>query len=119
MPSGFGVGGPTLWNVVFDQLLEALGRFEDVCPIAYTDDPTKVIKGQNRKEIETRAQRAMDLAYRWCAENKMRTSPEKTCCLVENGPFRDNLPEIKSEVGGLLQFVEVSKYLATFVDGGE
>ena len=110
--------GPTLWNIIFDELLDKLNGCEGVSPIAYADDLTMVVSGQSRGQLERRAQRAMDETYDWCTRSKMRISEEKTCCLIGKGVFRDGTPEIRSNTGKLLPFVKAAKYLGVTIDQG-
>ena len=108
--------GPTLWNVAFDGLLGELARCKGVSPVAYADDLTMVVEGDTTEIIQERAQMAMDLAYRWCEERKMKISAEKTYCLEAKGMFRGNPPRIQGESGQQLQFVETVKFLGVHSD---
>ena len=52
--------GPSLWNLVFDDLLHTLGR-RGVRAVAYTDDLLIIISGNSRVQIETAGQTAIGI----------------------------------------------------------
>ena len=64
---------PSLWNLVFDDLLHTLGR-RGVRAVAYTDDLLIIISGNSRVQIETAGQTAIGIIEEWCGKEKLSPS---------------------------------------------
>ena len=108
--------GPTLWNIVFDELLETLDEDIGITPVTYADDLTIIVTGNSKRQVSTRAQAAMNKAYRWCAEYKMEISDSKTSWIIAKGTFKEGMPEILTQTGKRIQKAESVKYLGVWFD---
>lgn len=76
--------GPTLWNILFDDLL--LLPVPDGCTmVAYADDALLLISGWSRRDIEKRANDSIALILEWGTRNRLTFSPHKTVGMIMKG----------------------------------
>lgn len=76
--------GPSLWNVLMDDLLR-LPLPEHTRMVAYADDVTILIGAQSRAGIEAAAKITMDLVAAWGARNRLGFSPGKSSTMTIRG----------------------------------
>lgn len=82
--------GPTLWNIMFDGLLQRLEREQGQNFVAYADDLLIVIRGNSRKELEINGQRAVEIVVDWCSAAKLQLSSAKTEAIIMRNKFSAN-----------------------------
>jgi Reverse transcriptase (RNA-dependent DNA polymerase). len=69
---------------------------DDIYTIAFADDLLIIINGNSRNEIETKANRALQLITDWCKEHKLTVSINKSKAMLMKGIFHtERLPNIK------------------------
>lgn len=107
--------GPTLWNVLFDDLLR-LPLPEGCTLVAYADDLFLLVSGGNRTEVERKAEECLRRILKWGEMNKLAFAPHKTVGLLMKGSLsRTRNPSIR--VGSThIKFVEQCRYLGVVLD---
>ena len=112
------VMGPFAWNWCADRLLSQMETIEndDIYTIAFADDLLIIINGNSRNEIETKANRALQLITDWCKEHKLTVSINKSKAMLMKGIFHtERLPNIK--IGEQkIKYVNEYKYLGVLLD---
>ena len=100
--------GPSLWNILFDDLLGL--PYPEGCTVsAYADDALLLVGGKSRAEVERRAACSLDLILGWGRRNRLSFSPAKTQALLLKGRLKRN-PVI--QVGGRpVAFPQSVRYL--------
>ncbi|CAK1585737.1 unnamed protein product [Parnassius mnemosyne] len=79
--------GPTLWNVLMDDLLR-LPLPEGVATTAYADDVTILIESGTRAGIESRARVTLDLVREWGLRNRLEFSSSKSTTMTVRGKLQ-------------------------------
>lgn len=101
--------GPQLWKLVIDRVLRKLDEKFGV--IAYADDVAIVIEGKSRKELEEKGREAAGILDKWCKEEKMSISKDKTVGVLLKGILdKERMPRIIMG-GNKIRFVEKVSYL--------
>jgi hypothetical protein len=107
--------GPSLWNVVFDDLLRL--PFPAGCScIAYADDALLLLSGNTRRELEIKGSEALSLVLEWGGRNKLTFSPQKTMGLMVKGNLDRGRNPIIRMGGRSVRFVREVKYLGVLLD---
>lgn len=92
--------GPTLWNVLYDGVLETVlpgGAYT----VAYADDLALVVADREAQGLVWKGNEAIEQIERWMTRNKLELAPQKTeCVLLRGGKKRE-------EVGFLCRGVEI------------
>ncbi|CAK1595986.1 unnamed protein product [Parnassius mnemosyne] len=94
--------GPTLWNVLMDDLLR-LPLPEGVAMTAYADDVTILIESGTRAGIESRARVTLDLVREWGLRNRLEFSSSKSTTMTVRGKLQRPPPPLLNLVGNLLR----------------
>ncbi|GBP91136.1 Copia protein [Eumeta japonica] len=76
--------GPTLWNILLDDLL-GLPFLAGVKTVTYADDVTVLVEAPSRAEIERRSNAALDLMQKWGERNRLMFSPANSCTMTVKG----------------------------------
>ena len=79
--------GPTLWNLLIDDVLR-LPVPEGVHVVAYADDITIVIEAASRAEIERLAQPTLQLVSEWGTRNRLAFSAAKSQTITLKGKLQ-------------------------------
>ena len=109
--------GPSLWNLVFDDLLRTLGR-KGVRAVAYADDLLIVIPGKSRALIENSGQSAIGIIEEWCEEEKLTLSAQKTEMLLLKGTLDPRRPPTIRLQGRQVRMRASVRYLGVHLDTG-
>jgi hypothetical protein len=87
--------GPSLWNLIFDDLLDELRTSTTECePIAYADDIVILVAENARTEQQKTGQEAVTRVSNWCSRKKMVLSAGKTEMLLLKGKLDAERPPI-------------------------
>lgn len=78
--------GPSLWNLVFDELLFLLAG-DCGLAIAYADDLALVVSADSRRLLEEALQRLIDLMLEWLSRNRHSISQGKSVAVLLRGSF--------------------------------
>lgn len=97
VPQG-SVMGPTLWNVLYDDVLK-IEVPEETNLIAYADDLAVIVADSTREGMQQKANETIRTIERWMRGTELKLAPEKTEVLVFAGCRR--LREIRFKVGGV------------------
>lgn len=111
-PQGL-VLGPTLWIVLFDSLLRQ-ELPQDFHVYAYADNRLLLVLGNTTREIERKANNALERIRNWCTENRLEISAEKTKCMMLKGQMMRK-PVIKLGACSL-EYVTHHSYLGVILD---
>lgn len=79
--------GLVTWNMVLDGLLESHnneGNMDSI-DIAYADDVAVMVSGDSRKQLEETANREMQRLGKWCEDNGLEVSAQKTFAMMLKG----------------------------------
>ena len=111
--------GPTIWNLVFNDLLRDIKTNTEGSPTAYADDLAIVIGGANRLEIQAKARSCVSRTQGWCGKHKLYISAQKSCFIQLKGTFKqDDTPDIRLEDGTAIKMVQTATYLGVEIDKG-
>lgn len=84
VPQG-SVLGPTLWNVLYDGVLN-LDWMEGVTALAYADDLAIVVEAEDKREVIFKTNETLEQISKWMGKNQLEIAPEKTKAAVLKGP---------------------------------
>ena len=105
--------GPTIWNLMLDDLLSALAD-NGLRVIAYADDLLVLIPGNSRAELERLAADALVLVVDWGDSVGVEVSKDKTVAMMLKGKFSSRKPIVKMREHTLSCVTEV-KYLGILI----
>lgn len=105
--------GPTLWNLLLDDILK-LPWPDGVRAVAYADDVTIVIEAPSRAAIERNAQSSLEACSAWGKRNRLEFSTAKSQTLTLKGKFK-RPPTIRMD-GASIAHVTHAKLLGVVVD---
>lgn len=113
VPQG-SVLGPTLWNALYNTVLE-LELPENCYTVAYADDLALIVKASSSEKLVEKANFSLDKIHRWMETNQLKLAPAKTEALVVRGSRR------KVDVSFVLDGVTIIptrklKYLGIWLD---
>ncbi|CAK1594413.1 unnamed protein product [Parnassius mnemosyne] len=107
--------GPTLWNVLMNDLLR-LPLPEGVAMTAYADDVTILIVSGTRAGIESRARVTLDLVREWGLRNRLEFSSSKSTTMTVRGKLQR--PPVIKLGGESITTVTNVKVLGVVLDSG-
>ena len=105
--------GPTLWNVLLDDILR-LPMPEGVSMVAYADDVTIVIEAPSRAAIEHKARVTLTAVSEWGKRNRLSFSAEKSQTMTMKGKFK-RPPTIRLD-GASVTHVNHARLLGVCID---
>lgn len=110
--------GPTLWNLLFDGLLNT--PFPDNIEIvAYADDLLPYVSSNSRASLRQVAQKSLNIVTNWASSVKLTTSTNNSKVLVNRSPPRIHHQDHRFRVSGeIIEVVKSSKYLGCRIDRG-
>ncbi|CAK1584980.1 unnamed protein product [Parnassius mnemosyne] len=109
--------GPTLWNMLMDDLLR-LPLPEGVAMTAYADDVTILIESGTRAGIESRARVTLDLVREWGLRNRLEFSSSKSTTMTVRGKLQPPPPPVIKLGGESIKTVTNVKVLGVVLDSG-
>ena len=108
------VVGPSLWNLLMDDLLR-LPFPPGVSVVAYADDVTILIESDSRAGIEASASCAMALVSQWGARNRLGFSPSKSQTMTLRGGLSRRPPTVRLD-GVSVRSVRSARVLGVVID---
>ncbi|CAK1545374.1 unnamed protein product [Leptosia nina] len=108
------IGGPILWNLLLDPLLQGLER-KGVCAQAFADDVVLVFDGHTALEIEGQANAALAYVREWGVMNKLKFAPHKTKAMVVTKKLKHDTPRL-SMGGEGIEVVREVRLLGLIID---
>lgn len=106
--------GPTLWNVVFDDVLRLPLR-QGVELVAYADDLAVLISALAVPDVEEAARETIGVIEKWMKDRGLSLAPAKAEAIMLSGRRAADLPEIA--IGGLpIALKRELKYLGVILD---
>lgn len=109
--------GPTVWNLIVDELLEDFEDLQNTKIVAYADDLALTIEGNTRKELEENTKLAIDKLENWTNTQKLTISKKKTMYMLLKGKLlRNQTCKINGES---IKRVSSVKYLGLQIDENE
>lgn len=107
--------GPTLWNIMYDTVLNTEHMGEGVELIAYADDLAVLVTAENQRTLEFRTNNALEIINEWMSDNHLELAPQKCEVLPLNG--KKPLPGLKIQLGThTLKIVKQARYLGVILD---
>lgn len=106
--------GPTLWNVVANNLLVAFDN-QDCDTYAYADDFTVILSGDSRANLENKAGPLLEKFHNESASLGLKISPQKTMGLIVGPDLSARFPVIKI-AGTSIKFCNEVKILGVVFD---
>lgn len=106
------VCGPTLWNLLLDELL--LSELPSGCHLqAYADDILLISHSESLTDLENNTNRALDIITSWGNSVKLEFGPDKTQIMgFSNKSLKCNIKIHNT----LIKFVNQIKYLGIIID---
>ncbi|XP_045451569.1 uncharacterized protein LOC123660556 [Melitaea cinxia] len=92
------IGGPILWNLLLDPLLQEMEAKGDYAQ-AFADDVVLLFEGETALEIERRANAALERVRAWGQSNKLRFAPHKTNAMLVTRKLKYDTPRLR--MGGI------------------
>ena len=108
------IGGPILWNLVLDPLLQDLEQ-RGIFVQAFADDIVLVVDGDTATEVSRSANAALAHVQGWGVRNKLRFAPHKTCAMTITNKLKYDTP-ILSMAGVDIGMVKKMKLLGLTID---
>lgn len=87
------IGGPILWNLLLDPLLQDLEKRGEHCQ-AFADDVVLVFEGNSGSEIQERANAVLARVRDWGIKSKLKFAPHKTCAMVLTNKLKYDAPRL-------------------------
>lgn len=113
VPQG-SVLGPTLWNILYDDLLR-LEYPEGVTLIGFADDIALVATEKNERVLMNKVNAGLLMIARWMKENLLSLAPQKTEAIILTK--KRKLPQISFELlGNVIRPQNKIKYLGIWLD---
>lgn len=109
--------GPSLWNLVFDELLLLL-EGESGLAIAYADDLVLVVSANSRRSLEVALQHLVDHTLEWLGRNRLSVSQGKSVAVMLRGSLDPNRPPTIRSPAGSFRWASEHRYLGVIVDSG-
>lgn len=109
--------GPTMWNLLMNDLLVGLSR-HGVPHVAFADDLLLVIAADSRTALERQAAFALQLAADWGAEAGVKISLAKTEALMLRGSLDAGRLPVVALGGQRIVVRQRVKYLGVWVSAG-
>ena len=75
------VSGPTLWNIVINDLIALLSYSPNVSIVVYADDIMVMMQGSSPAEILNTLQSTLKILHKWCTEQRLEISKEKSALM--------------------------------------
>lgn len=116
--------GPSIWNLVYDDMLELNKEFEDARFQAYADDALIITWAENKKDLKKKCKALLKRVFEWGKANKLKFCPEKTELLIafdkQKKPKKETFKQfneliIKTE-GQEIKNSSLVRYLGVFID---
>lgn len=89
------IGGPILWNLLLNPLLNIL----DTCKVysqAFADDIVLIFDGQTNTEIQINADATLTRVWEWGVQNKLKFAPQKTNAMVLTQKLKYDTPNLSN-----------------------
>lgn len=117
VPQG-SVLGPTLWNILYDDVLNIEFEDEETKTIAYADDLALYVEANNLNSLMQAGSRALQKIQEWMEEHNLFLATPKTEMVILKGP-RKGRDDIRLSIGGEeLRPKKSLKYLGIHLDSG-
>lgn len=84
VPQG-SVLGPTLWNILYDGVLD-LDLIDGVTSFAYADDLLIVVEAEDRRDLMYKTNETLEVVVAWMREHGLEVAPNKTEAAILRGP---------------------------------
>ncbi|KAJ8913364.1 hypothetical protein NQ315_008754 [Exocentrus adspersus] len=108
--------GPTLWNLLYDGVLEAARGMESRL-VAYADDLAAVVTGDTKRKMVENANKVLSAVDAWMRDHSLNLAPEKTEAILLTGMRR--APGLAFNLGGTIIMPKKEvKYLGVTIDKG-
>ena len=103
-----------MWNLCFDELLEALHRGPATC-VGYADDGLLLVSGPDPSALADTIRPLLQKAVEWGRKYGLRFSPEKTKAMLFTRKRKYSTPRLEFQ-GVDLEFMDEIKYLGITVN---
>lgn len=107
--------GPTLWNIMYDDVLNTEFMDDGVELIAYADDLAILVTAKDQKSLEAKTNNSLEMINEWMIENHLELAPQKCEVLPLNG--KKPLPNLNIVLGSqTLKVAKQARYLVVILD---
>jgi hypothetical protein len=110
------VSGPTLWNIIFGDLIRLLSNKTNVKTIVFTNDIMFILQGPSLPAIVNNLQNTLQAVENWCEGNGLRIAENKTALMpmfIRNKEEIINHPLVRERK---IKVVTQLKYLGVTLD---
>jgi hypothetical protein len=110
------VFGPTLWNIVINDLIALLSITPNVKIVVYADDIMITIQGPSTAAILNTLQNTLETIEKWCTEHRLEISKEKSALMPMFTRNHDGYKRHPTIVAWGINVVSKMKYLRVILD---
>jgi hypothetical protein len=110
------VSGPTLWNIVINDLIALLYIAPDVRTVVYADDIMIMIQGPSTAAILNTLQNTLQTIQKWCTEHRLEISKEKSAMMPMFTRNREVYKRHPTTVAWGIIVVSKMSYLGVILD---
>jgi hypothetical protein len=110
------VSGPTLWNIIINDLIALLSTTPNVRIVVYADDIMIMIQGPSTAAILNTLQDTLKTIEKWCTEHRLKISKEKLALTPIFTRNRDKYKHHPTTVAWGINVVSKMRYLGVILD---
>ena len=116
-PQG-GILSPLLWNLVINSLLASLKELllEEDLVTGFADDLNTILVGDDPDQLMRRQQEVARTVDRWCTDNGLELSAEKSCLVLFTWRTKFSISEAVTIGGHALHFQSNVRYLGVLLN---
>ena len=93
------VSGPTLWNIIINDLIVVLSKAPNLEIVTFADDILLILQGPSHSAVLTTVVNTLRIVEDWCKRHRLEISKDKTSLtlmFIRHGDIYKNHPEIMS-----------------------
>ena len=106
---------PYFWNLIADELHEAIDNIEGVASEGFADDTCFVAIGEKTQKLQEVMQQALKAAEKWAEDHQLEFSASKTVVMLYTNRRKFEMPEKLILLGETLEYKNQVKHLGLHI----